>query len=378
MKKIFIITLLVFIGLGLPDSIFTSTWPDIATQLSLKLSYVSFYTLLVFFATFISTLSYPYMLRYLGFSKVVSGSLFLTFIGMALIFLFPSAYFIAASLFVAGMGAGCIDSAINDYASNNFSLSQINILHGFWGIGVSTSSLIVTIVFSVGFGFRVAFLIVAGLLFAIFIIFILNANKFTYSIANTPEKSAQPLTKKDLFGVLIFWFYAIEFFIGIYLTSYLKDTFNFTDNIVALLLSMYWIGITISRISMPITTKVIDERIIIVLSTSIAFIASLFLRFPSPIILAIILFIIGCGFGPIYPTLIHFTSKVSFGNSDKIISYQIAAWSLSVLLAQVVYGLITIKFGFISFSYITSSIIFIILILIIIYLKIHRDKLYQK
>ena len=48
---LFLIISIIFVGLGLPDSLFGAAWPAIYSELSLPVSYANFVTIIISFGT---------------------------------------------------------------------------------------------------------------------------------------------------------------------------------------------------------------------------------------------------------------------------------------------------------------------------------------
>ena len=128
---------LIFISLGLPDSLLGSGWPT--------MQYVS---MAISFMTIISALISPRMIRGFHTKWIVIVSIALTVMGL-IGFSFSTSY---AMLFVFvipyGLGAGAIDASVNHYVANNYSGSVMNFLHCFYGVGAVISPNIMALALS--------------------------------------------------------------------------------------------------------------------------------------------------------------------------------------------------------------------------------------
>lgn len=130
---------LIFISLGLPDSLLGSGWPTMQTYFCVPSSYAGYVSMTISFMTIISALVSPKLINKLHTKWIVISSILLTILGLCgfsisskfwMLFIFAVPY---------GLGAGAIDSAINHYVANNYSGSVMNFLHCFYGVGAVIS-----------------------------------------------------------------------------------------------------------------------------------------------------------------------------------------------------------------------------------------------
>ena len=139
---------LIFISLGLPDSLLGSGWPTMQVAFGVPSSYAGYVSMAISFMTIISALISPRMIRRFHTKWIVIVSILLTVFGL-LGFSFSTSY---AMLFVFvipyGLGAGAIDASVNHYVANNYSGSVMNFLHCFYGVGAVISPNIMALALS--------------------------------------------------------------------------------------------------------------------------------------------------------------------------------------------------------------------------------------
>ena len=130
---------LIFISLGLPDSLLGSGWPVMKVAFEVPSSYAGYVSMTISFMTIISALLSPRLIHRFHTKWIVLCSIFLTVMGLtgfsfscsyAMLFLFAVPY---------GLGAGAIDASVNHYVANNYSGSVMNFLHCFYGVGAVIS-----------------------------------------------------------------------------------------------------------------------------------------------------------------------------------------------------------------------------------------------
>lgn len=376
----FVILLLLFIALGMPDSILGASWPSIAADFKIDLSLISVFTALAFLASLISTTAYPFLVRTYKFETIINVSVILTIIGSMMFGLFPSLPMLFVSIFVSGIGQGAIDVAVNEYSARYCSLAQINILHGFWGIGVSASSFLVGLTFSMGFNYSAAYILVSLLIFVILLIFLKNKHLFVTKHQNEEEVDNTIEFKKfrliDMFAPIILFIYSVEFYFGVFITSYLVAMKDFDPALAAFICSGYWIGLTLSRLTINIANKFLASYHIVIIYSFLCIVGSLTLFSSGPFIILIGTMLMGFGFGPIYPTMIHFTPLVVDQEvRSLVISMQVGAFILSVFLSQLLLGYHFAVNGFASFPIIVLVTTIILFILVVGYVLTHIQKI---
>ena len=134
-----IVIYLCFIALGIPDSLFGAAWPAIYTDLNLPISYASIVALIVSCGTVFCSFVSGYVIAKLGTWRVTWISTILT--ALALLGFSCSNNFIWFCVLAIplGVGAGSIDTALNNYVALHYNAMQMSFLHCFYGIGVSVS-----------------------------------------------------------------------------------------------------------------------------------------------------------------------------------------------------------------------------------------------
>lgn len=136
---------LIFISLGLPDSLLGSGWPAMQGGFGVPSSYAGFVSMTISCMTVISALLSPRMIRRFHTKWIVIVSIGLTILGLlgfslssqyAMLFLFAVPY---------GLGAGAIDAAVNHYVATHYPSSVMNFLHCFYGVGAMVSPYIMSL-----------------------------------------------------------------------------------------------------------------------------------------------------------------------------------------------------------------------------------------
>ena len=351
-----IVIYIAFIGLGVPDSLIGSAWPAIHSELNIPVEAVSAVTLLLSGCTVLSSMFSTKILNKLGTAKVTAFSTAMTAAAL-LGFSFTSSFrFMLPLAVVAGLGAGAIDSGLNNYVALHFKASHMNFLHCFYGVGVSLSPYLMSRALSgIGWrgGYRYAFYVQLG----ITILLILSVplwKKGSASEDGEEENSVNlsflqmvKMPEVRLVWVIMLVTNAIEYACGVWGSTYLVEAKGFDAGHGALALTIYYVGMSIGRFLSGVLAGKINTWRRIGLGMLILAPAVAIMLLPLPGIVSVTgLFFIGLGNGSIYPNMIHLTPH-NFGKdvSQSIMGSQIAFAYTGVMLAPPAVSLVSGLFG---------------------------------
>lgn len=371
---LFILLLLIYIGLGLPDSLLSTTWPSLSKDLNMNLEFISVLSLIAISFTMISSFFTSQLNLKFGVHTVVIGSMCCCLSGIIIFSIMKSPTALIIAEIIMGIGAGAIDSNVNYIASKNLKIGQLNLLHGFWGVGVTFTPLIATIVYQLGFSSFVVFYII-GIIFVLLITYSLlhiNLLKIEYTPEET-SKSNQKLNLVDYFGVLIYFLYGVEFVIGIFLASYLTAVIDASSADAAFAVSCYWGGLLVSRLVAPLLFKQIKPTLIIKIYCIVMLIDLLLINMSNIYTLMVGFAILGFCFGPIFPTFMHFTERIHDQQTSFFISKQISAMYSAIFIFQILIGYVASITSLIVFKYYITFNIILLAIFIFLYLSYYHN-----
>ena len=351
-----VVIYIAFIGLGVPDSLIGSAWPAIHTELNIPVEMVSILTFLISGCTVLSSMFSTRILNKLGTAKVTAFSTAMTALSLVGFSLAPSFWFMIPLAIVLGLGAGAIDSGLNNYVALHCKASHMNFLHCFYGVGVSLSPYIMSQAFeNVGWrgGYRYAFYVQSAI--AILLIISLPMWKKSSSEEQAEEEKGVTLTlfqmakNRDVqkVWVIMLMTNAIEYACGVWGSTYLVEEKGFSIEKGALALTIYYVGMSLGRFLSGLLANKIKTWKRIFIGSVILAPAILIMLLPLPNIFAVVgLFLIGLGNGSIYPNMIHLTPH-NFGKevSQSIMGSQIAFAYIGVMLAPPMVSLISGVFG---------------------------------
>lgn len=344
-----------FIGLGIPDSLFGAAWPAIYTELGLPVSWANFVTMLISGCTILSSLISARLINRFGTAAVTAVSTALT--AAALFGFSASGSMLWLCLFALplGLGAGAIDTGLNNYVALHYKAVHMNFLHCFYGIGVSLSPFLMSLALSAGSwrsGYRAVFWF--QLAIAAVTIVSLPLWKKVKHAARTAEgetgRSVGFLTLiKDgrvrMACSVFVGSCGLEYTCGIWGSTFLVQSRGMAADAAALLITFYYIGIALGRFCSGLLAARLTSGQLVKAGQGVTLAALILLLLPLPAAAAGVgLFLVGFGNGPVFPNMLHLTPQ-TFGRdiSQSVMGVQMAASYLGILLAPALFGLLAQK-----------------------------------
>ncbi len=378
---LFVAICIIFMGLGLPDSVLNSAWPAIYADLNLPFSYANFITVLVSLGTVISSLFAAKLIAKFGVGKVTFVSTLFSALCLFAFSFSNSMLFFCLLSIPLGLGAGAIDTALNNYTATNYSSMHMSLLHCFYGVGISISPFLMSFALGEDNNWRKGYVLVFAVMMVITLISFISLPLWKKVKSKQPEKDIpqKTLSLKQMFCmpavrssvITFFCSVGLEFTCGIWACTYLVNVQNLSEALASRYLTFYYAGITIGRLISGFVSKKLNVEKIVYSGYSIVLMALILLFVPlPPIFKAMSLFFIGFGNGPTFPNLIYLTPK-NFGSdvSQSIIGLQMATCNLGILIMPPVFGFLAQGLGLNIFPIFLSVLYLFMVIGTIVYNK---------
>lgn len=340
---------LIFISLGLPDSLLGSGWPAMHVAFSVPSSYAGYVSMTISFMTIISALLSPMMIKRFHTKWIVIVSIFLTIVGL-MGFSVSTAY---AMLFVFavpyGLGAGAIDASVNHYVANHYSGSVMNFLHCFYGLGAVISPNIMAVALSRARwneGYRwTAYIQIFILLICIISLPLWKKNETDRQEEKEETAGIREALKRPGVVLTLIAFFAYcsgEATCFLWTSSYFAGVKEgLSDRLIASFGSLIFGGLMLGRlISGFVSNRLGDRRLIrIGILVEVLGILLAMISVESYIPAAIGFVVIGMGMGPVYPAIQHM-APTNFGEkySASVIGLQMASAYVGSTLMPMVFG----------------------------------------
>lgn len=359
-----IIIYIIFISLGIPDSIFGTAWPAIHPEFGVPVSVAGYVTFTISGFTTISSLSSARLIRKYGTATITAASVSLTAAALLGFSFSQNMLWLCLFAIPLGLGAGAIDAALNNYVALHYKASHMNLLHCFYGIGVSMSPYLMSLSLSEPTnwrdGYYTVFMIQASI--ALIALFSLPLWKKVH-----PDKSAKKeIAFKSVSILSLFkipsaravWLIfigscAIEYTAGIWGSSFLVDTKGLSLEAAAQSVTLYYVGIATGRLLSAFLADRVTSWRLIHLGQAILFVAIVMLMLPLPTsVSTVALFLVGFGNAPIFPNLLHLT-PTNFGEelSQSMMGSQMAVSYLGIMLMPPLFGLLAQMTSMNTFPY---------------------------
>ena len=368
-----------FIGLGIPDSLFGAAWPAINSDFGLPISAANAVTVTMTVCSIISSLMSAKLTEKFSTSKIAAVSTALTAVGLFGFSISKNIYMMFFFTLFLGFGAGAIDAVLNNYVAVHYRASHMNFLHCFYGIGVTLSPYLMSLALknrSWQSGYHLAFiiqLVISIIAFASLPLWQKNG-RLSESSDEKSEKS-----KKSSFAELIklpgikstwlvfFGSCALEYVSGTWSSSFLVNSRGITVDRAALFVTVYYGGIAFGRFLSGIFSSKLKPQQIILIGTILIIPAIFLVSQPFiPNLIAVGMFLIGLGNGPLYPNMVHLT-PIRFGaqRSQAVMGSQMAAAYIGILSMPTLTGFLAQKFSTDIFPYCLAVLYGIMLISLI-------------
>ena len=347
---------LIFISLGLPDSLLGSGWPTMQVTFGVPSSYAGYISMAISFMTIISALISPRMIKRFHTKWIVIVSILLTVFGL-LGFSFSTSY---AMLFLFvipyGLGAGAIDASVNHYVANNYSGSVMNFLHCFYGVGAVISPNIMALALSKA-RWNEGYRWTAYIQMAILLVCILSLPlwKKKEGSAEAEEESGAGIREAlKVPGVILtliafFAYCSGEATCFLWTSSYFAGVKEgLSDGLIASFGSLIFGGLMLGRLISGFVSNKLGDRLLIRIGIIVEMIGILLVMLPISHYLpaAIGFVIIGTGMGPVYPAIQHM-APANFGRkySAAVIGLQMASAYVGSTFMPMVFGILQQNIG---------------------------------
>lgn len=350
MTVLLIIIFISFIGVGLPDSILGTAWPSIYREFDLPVSLAGYITATVSACTIISSLLSSKVINRFGTGVVTAVSTILTVVALLGFAFSRNAIFFFVMAIPLGLGAGSIDTALNNFVALHYSATKMNFLHCFYGLGIAASPYIMSYALGNDNNWRKGYILVAVIQSVIALIAILSLplwKKVEYQ-----EKKADNVVKVLKLSDLIempavrlscyafFSSCALELTAGSWSSTYFVNTKGVIPDKAAQITMLFYVGLAFGRFLSGVLAKKLSRWQIIGISTSVLFGAIIMFILPVSIMAtSIALFFIGLGIGPIFPNLTHLTPE-NFGRdiSQSVMGVQQASAYIGIMIMPWLFG----------------------------------------
>ena len=372
-----------FISLGLPDSLLGSAWPVMHEQISVPVSYAGIISMIISIGTVISSLMSDRLQRKLSTGKITAISVAMTAAALFGFSISHKFWMLILWSVPYGLGAGAVDSVLNNYVALHYTSKHMSWLHCSWGVGASISPYIMSFALLKIGNWNSGYLIVSIIQIVLSIIIFMSVPLWQSSSAVTDDHkvASEHIKFKEIFSIsgavpcflTFFGYCSLELTTSLWASSYLVQNREISAEIASGCASLFYLGITAGRAVNGFLAIKYSDRTLIRLGLAIIFSGIILLLIPFGSLCAMIGFVaIGLGCAPVYPCIIHMTPDI-FGKekSQAIMGVQIACAYCGFCIMPPLFGLIA---NHITIALLPVYLMVLLLLMVIMHEKVIKIK----
>lgn len=322
-KALFLLTLIAFIALGLPDGLLGVAWPSVRSDFSIPLDAMGMIMVTATAGYMTSSFFNGKLVSHMGVGRLLAASCALTGFTLFGYSVSQSWYLMVFLGIFAGMGAGAIDAGLNTYVAANYDEGFMQWLHASYGIGITFSPLIMSFAVNTLNSWRLGYDIVGGFQMILAICFVVSLPLWKNDRKKDGSEETRKLTdyKTSYFetfkqprvwlSFLLFVIYCCaEVSLGAWAYTLLTESRHIAPAIAGILTGSYWAFFTVGRFSAGLYTRKITLHTLIYASVSAALVGTILLWWnPSEIVSLIGIGLTGLAIAPIFPGMMSGTSE---------------------------------------------------------------------
>lgn len=353
-----IIIYITFISLGLPDSLLGSAWPIMHRDLGVELSSAGIVSMIITSGTIVSSILSSKVIRRFGTGKVTFVSVTMTAGALFGFSLLQSFIWLCILAIPLGLGAGAVDSSLNNFVALHYKAKHMSWLHCFWGVGATSSPIIMSFFIANNNDWQKGYFSISIIQFLVVLLLIFTLPMWKKMENNNIAESAEDIKKSEnvnifklpgakLVLVSFLCYCATESTVGLWGSSYLVNHKGISPDVAARWLALFFGGITVGRLISGFVAMKLKSNILIRIGQSICIIGVTMLMLPLATYFSMVgLILIGLGCAPIFPSMLHDTPN-RFGKdiSQSIMGVQMAFAYIGSTIMPPLLGFIALKSG---------------------------------
>ena len=328
---------LAFISLGLPDSVLGVAWPSMRIDLGQPLAAAGLVTLIVTACSAFSSMVSASVLNRLGTGVVVMLSGVLTGLGLLGFAFAPSLGWVLVCAVPLGLGAGSVDTGLNHFVADHYSSRHMNWLHGCWGVGATVGPVIMGAALVSASGWQSGYRTIALMQLTLALLFLATLRLWQREHASPPlheaagagalQRTSVPAWATWLAPALYLVYATIEVGTGLWTASILVDDRGLDAPTAGLWVSCFFGAIMGGRFAIGLVAARLGNRRLVRLGLLTAMVGALIFSIrglPDMVSLAGLV-LLGLGGAPIYPSLMHETTRrFDAATARRVVGRQVA------------------------------------------------------
>ena len=347
------------IALGMPEGLLGVAWPGIQGSFSLREDAIGILIASSITGYILSSFFSGAMVRYLGMGLLLALSFLFSAMALGAFAVSSQWWMLLGAAFVVGLGGGAVDAGLNSYVAQNHSARLMQWLHAFFGVGVTTGPLIMTLALTLSGRWQLGFWVVAFVHCLLALAFYLYRKSW---VRVTVPARAEGLKAKEsvvsvwsslgkggtLLSMLLFFTYnGIEVGLGLWVYSILTEINGVSHNLAGLVTASYWAMFTLGRFLAGLVTHRVKATSLVISAYLVAMLGLLLFSLNINIAISVLgVAIVGFAIAPVFPSLVSDTvRRVGAMHSRNVFGIQMAAAAAGAASIQWMAGVIAELFS---------------------------------
>ena len=356
-----LLAFIAYISLGLPDGLLGVAWPSIRLDFSLPLDSLGALLLTATAGYLTASFFGGRILSRFKIGRLLAASSLAAGVALLGYALSPTWWTMVLAAFIAGLGAGAIDVALNTYVASYHGAGLMQLLHASYGVGATIGPVIMTVAINALHSWRWGYAVVGGLQVALAVSFSLSVSlwemqkstsqkeKETVHLADYNTSMLETLRRPSVWlSIGLFFVYmGVEYTLGTWTYTLLTESRGVPSELAGFWMGGYWGIFTAGRLMVGIFAGNVREQVIVGGGLVIALLSLVCLVLDINNGLNIIaVTITGLAIAPIMPALLSgTTTRVGVRYSANTIGIQVASMGVGAAAISSISGVIAQRFS---------------------------------
>ncbi|MFM2148075.1 MAG: hypothetical protein RLZZ187_381 [Pseudomonadota bacterium] len=333
---------LAYIGLGLPDPLPGTLWPEVAPAYGLPNAALGLVLAALSAGYMTAGLLAGRLIAALGIGGVLAASLAATALAAGGQALAPPWPVFVALAVLTGLGSGAVDAALNNWAAHRLAARHLNWLHACWGIGATLGPGAAAGLLAAGAGWQAAYAAVAALLAALAGAFLVTRARWHAAAPDATHGHGaiaalrQPVVRLQM--AVFFVYTGLEAGAGQWAATIFAAR-GAGPAEAALAATLFWASLTAGRIGLGFIVDRIGADRLLRLAMPVGIVAA------AGVAELACLLLLALALSPVYPTMMALTPARLGPLAVSAIGLQVAAAMAGVAVLPGAMGLAADLFG---------------------------------
>jgi fucose permease len=348
-RALLLIAFLAFVSIGFPDAVLGVAWPSMRETFDRALSNLGFILAASGTGYFLSAAFTGKAIEILGVGRLLAISTTAVATGLFGYAVSPSFWLLLVAAVLIGFGSGAVDAGLNFYAAEHFSVTVMNWLHAFFGVGAMIGPFIMAGVFAAGAAWRIGYVIIASVIAVMAAVFFLTMDRWNDGARAHDEQAPAPVSARRVLGMPTVWLQILMFLVmcgieasaGSWTATIMFEKFDASRGTASIWAGIFWGAMALGRtVMVPLSRDLRPDRLVqlcvwgLVAGTALMTLDHVRL-FQSGLV------IFGLAMAPLFPTMMSLTPRRLGSNvAAHAIGFQVSAATLGIVSIPTLGGIL--------------------------------------